>query len=446
MSKETEERKAEIKEERKQLFSLRKPEIRAQIKELKAKGEYDEIYSQYGRTAYSLYVPRKYKKQDLKKLKKEGKYEDIYNKYGESEYNKLLTSAMYKEIKAEKGWLSAIAWRGKEYATNLLKQTGLFTLIASTTLSGALAFSTEASIRENAETYKTDIQSYQEHIEDYTNKVRAANLDDVHTIMEVMDNMWESIQGYKNPEKNISGFLELDLANEDGFGVCRNMSSDVAQKLKKLGYNARTLTVYMEDGKYKPADINRKILEIPEELSQEGENNTLNDFTKYTGNHMILLVDIPEDNIILAIDPTNAGLGIYKDGQISMFNSGKEDGLTISPRQYSEAVFIEGGVQGPIDVMADYMKSFNKPNLTDEELEAKYGLEAQNKALAEVRAMKIADMVFEDSYSHEESDFDSRYKTSQEVIDKTIQVGLEANEKQVENNQNTIIQNEVERE
>ena len=40
--------------------------------------------------------------EDLRKLKKEGKYEDIYNKYGEDKYNKILSKAMYNEIKQEK--------------------------------------------------------------------------------------------------------------------------------------------------------------------------------------------------------------------------------------------------------------------------------------------------------------------------------------------------------
>ena len=436
MSKDTDERKEEKKERRQQLFSLRKPEIRAKIKELKAQGKYEEIFSQYGRTAYSLYVPRKYKKQDLKSLKKEERYEDIYQKYGENEYNKLLIGAMYKEIKAERGLLPAIAWRSKEHFSNFLKKSGIVALSAATTLTGTMAYSQGADIRENAEKYKTEIQTYQEHIEDYTKKVSAAHLDDIQTIMEVMDNMWGNIQGYGTPEKNISGFLELDLDGQDGIGVCRNMASDVARKLEKLGYNARTLTVYMEDGNYVPANIERTVVATPEgqDVESLAEANPLHGITRYTGNHMILLVDIPSDNIILAIDPTNAGIGIYKDGEITMFNSEPENGLKLSPRQYSQAILVDGGIQGPMDVMADYMKSFETANLTDEELAQKYGVEAQNRALTQVRALRIAETAFEDRNVGEESTFDDRYKVGQDIVDKTIQVGYDFNLNQEQGN------------
>ena len=65
--------------------------------------KYDEIYSSYGQTIYTLVVPRKYKKQDINKLFSEGKFEDIYHKYGKSTYNSLLSKMREAEVYYETG-------------------------------------------------------------------------------------------------------------------------------------------------------------------------------------------------------------------------------------------------------------------------------------------------------------------------------------------------------
>ena len=125
-------------------------------------------------------------------------------------------------------------------------------------------------------------------------------LSDIQIFMKVMDDMWGSIQGYKTPEKDIHGFLELDLANEDGYGVCRNMASDVARKLQEINpdYNARTIAVYIEDG-FKIADIERTVLEtnetVQEDSSEEQEQNSIiSAIQNFVGNHMVTLVDVKE--------------------------------------------------------------------------------------------------------------------------------------------------------
>lgn len=373
-------------------------ETKKEIKNLRKNGEYDKIFTIYGAKVYKKYVPNKYKKQDLKKLKQEGRYEAIYSKYGEEEHNKVLKKAMFDEIKGEKGTAKAISWWLKEGMKKQAKMVGMLGLAASVGFSGAAVVGTTESINENSQKYEKEIEEYNENISDYVNNVKKLNLNDTQTFMKLMDDMWKNIQGYGNPEKNILGFFELDLANEDGYGVCRNMASDMAKKLDKLGYNAKTIVVQMgDDGNYKISNIKRKILDdkLPEE---ENENGAILDFLQENifGNHMVTLVKVPEDDAIVVLDPTNPGLGIYYQGEIKMFNSGKENGLDFDAKQYINSVF--NGTEGIKNTIEFYADSWKKPNLSFKELENKYGIEAQNKALEEVRAMSVEDKTVKNDF------------------------------------------------
>lgn len=401
------------------------------IKDLKAREEYEEIFREFGQKVYKKYVPHKYRKQDFKKLKREGKYEDIYNKYGKSKYNQLLVTAMYREIKDAKGLGPAVAWRIKEGIIAVAKSTGIYSMAALLTFSGVMSITSESSATENAETYKEEIKAYNEHIKEYSNSVNQYGFSDVQIFMKVMDDMWGSIKGYGQPEKDISGFLELDLATEEGFGVCRNMASDIARKLNEINpkYNARTMRAWMgEDGYYEIADIQRTFIETNQTIadndnSQEKEQNLASNdgATKFIqnafGNHMLTLVDVPEDNLTIVLDPTNPGIGIYINGKIIMLNSGEENGLEFEAKEYSNAIFTHGGIDGILTVASDYMRSFQKANLTFAEIQSKYGLEAQNKALIEVRARVAAEDTLKKIQTNDSLSFNEKYKVDLSEID-----------------------------
>ena len=373
-------------------------EIKEQIKKLKKEKKYDDIYLKYGSKEYVKNTPRKIKKQETKRLFSEGKYIDIYNKYGEEQYNKILVKAMYKEIKENSNTLKAVLWRIKENIIAGTKNTaiiatGVLTLgLPTVAVMGAEFVSEEKN--KNSVIFEEDIQKYNEKINKYAKEVNAMNLDDVQIYMKVMNDMWGSIQGYGIPKKNIMGFPELDLATEDGYGVCRNMASDVAKKLNAINpnYNARTMIVQMgDDGKYTVANIKRNFVQSiqndeqseeqeQKEETQEEQNNgfKLEDFT---GNHLVTLVDSTEDNLIIVLDPTNPGIGIYKEGKITMLNSNKEDAKIFDAKEYVSSFITKGGMENITDVIKDYVKSFEKSNLTDKQIEEKYGIEAQNNSL-----------------------------------------------------------------
>ena len=360
-----------------------------EIKRLKKEKNYEEIYRKFGSKEYVKNTPSSYRKKDLNKLVKEGKFEDIYSKYGKKVYNNLLSRAKYQEIKENKGRKSAISWRIKRS----LKLTGLYLGIASSTFTLSLPVLNASTTKENEIKYEKEIKNYDNKIKKYAEEVNELKLNDVQVFMKVIDDMWNQIKGYKNPELDLTGFMELDLASEDGYGVCRNMASDVARKLNEINpdYNARTLVVNMgHDGQYKLADVKRKILEENETVDTDSSSRAVqNKMSDILGNHMITLVDVKSDNLIVVLDPTNPGIGIYQNGKIEMLNSVKGNELNFDTRKFTTFITSNGYKDGAESVI-DFADSYQESKLSPKQIEEKYGLDAQNQALKEVRKIEEA--------------------------------------------------------
>lgn len=360
-----------------------------EIKRLKKEKNYEEIYRKFGSKEYVKNTPSSYRKKDLNKLVKEGKFEDIYSKYGKKVYNNLLSRAKYQEIKENKGRKSAILWRIKRS----LKLTGLYLGIASSTFTLSFPVLNASTTKENEIKYEKEIKNYDNKIKKYAEEVNELKLNDVQVFMKVIDDMWNQIKGYKNPELDLTGFLELDLASEDGYGVCRNMASDVARKLNEINpdYNARTLVVNMgHDGQYKLADVKRKILEENETVDTDSSSKDVqNKMSDILGNHVITLVDVKSDNLIVVLDPTNPGIGIYQNGKIEMLNSVKGNELNFDTRKFTTFITSNGYKDGAESVI-DLADSYQESKLSPEQIEEKYGLDAQNQALKEVRKIEEA--------------------------------------------------------
>lgn len=310
------------------------------IRKLKQEKKYDQIFIDYGRLAYENYVPIQYRAEDLSKLIKEKRYEEIFNKYGEKIYKEIAEKSMFKEIKAAKGNIRAILWKIRHE----VKKLGIRLGVAFLGITAISSTENHLVIQVNKVKYESEIEEYNKKISDYAKKINSMNLSDIQIFMKVIDDMWNNIKGYARPEKNIWGYLELDLATEEGYGVCRNMASDIAKKLNEINpeYNARTINVKInKDGIYEIADVNVKILNHGQEIQNEEEKEKVFDFDKIitdiSGNHVVTLVDLQKDNITLVLDPTNPGIGIYKNGKITMFNSDKENGIKFIPKEYSTA-------------------------------------------------------------------------------------------------------------
>ena len=366
------------------------------IRKLKQEGKYDTIFVEYGRGAYLANIPRKYKKEELKRLKRERNYEEIYNKYGNAEYDKILTKAMFEEIRENTNLGRAIAWRVKKILTGI---AGI-SLASTMLIGGGLPVANAIEAEKNAKEYSELVENYDKNIEKYAKHVNSMHLSDIQVFMKVMDDMWKNIQGYKTPALDIEGHLELDLASKDGYGVCRNMASDIARKLNAInpGYNARTMVVYMDTSNpFYISNIERNLISDNETVQdndgesseeQRKDNAFINSILENLPNHMVTLVDVKDENLTLALDPTNAAIGVYHDGGIIILNPTLGKKATFDTKEILNALIFSSDPAASIKNATDYIKSFNEAGFDFSAIEAKYGIKAQNKALEEVRTME----------------------------------------------------------
>ena len=398
---------------------LKSKERQSHISKLLKEKKYDDIYREYGQTIYALVVPKKYKKQDISKLFSEGKFEDIYHKYGKSTYNRLLSKMREAEVYYETGSkpksiFSKISYLLKHKiapfflsATLLLPSTSILTL----NIEG------KKDVKENSITYAEEIEKYNNQIEQYAESVKKLNLTDLQIIMKVMSDMWEKIDGYKYPSETIFGYERLsflkDPDNPDELivGVCQHMSDDTCAILNEINpeFHARNLTVYMsDDAIFNLADIDRTVLPEtePESRSEEDSDNFIenivNNSTELIGNHVVSIVDMPSEKLTLIIDPTNPGIGIYKNGKIYMFSS--EDGSGISPRPLSGIMFRASSI---LDTAKTFVNSFIEPDKSIDELKSMYNADALNEILKQVKEIEK---------NFEESSFDKRYKLDSSLL------------------------------
>ena len=376
------------------------------IKRLKKEKKYDDIFTLYGQTVYLFNTPEKYMKKDIKKLLKNGNFEDIYSKYGASTYNGFLSKMEAIDIYIE------TKNSGKKFLSRT--KNAFMKKVLPITTTGAIAFNSiplvmfpimaDSKLKENARTYSEEIISYDARVSDYAKQFEKLELTDIQVIMKVMDDMWKDIKGYGTPQKDIVGFYRLDFLEPGGVGVCRNMADDVAAKLNVINpaYNARTLTVVADlEKKYKIANIKRNIYNPNSTVAndsnkKEEDYNEFEDkisaFTKSAfGNHKVVIMDIPNENLNLIVDPTNPSIGIFTNGKIYMFST--EDGTGISNPYYIQ--FFDG-YDSQIDYQ-DRVKNSYSYRINIEELREKWGIEAENKALNEAR--EIANLALKKNMS-----------------------------------------------
>ncbi len=86
------------------------------------------------------------------------------------------------------------------------------------------------------------------------------------------------------------------------------------------------------------------------------------------------------------------------------------------------------GAEATGEIATDYLNSFKKPRLSVEELKAKYGTAAQNKALNEVRALFAAKQAMEEPSFDERIKVDMSKITGQKSKDEVTRQEKEARE------------------
>lgn len=356
---------------------------------LRKNKKYDKIYQLYGRTIYNLATPSKIRKREVERLMDEGRFEEIYAKFGKTKYVENLDEMYETDIYNETGKKPDIFKKLKFLLVNkIMPITMASTVFFPTATVAATEINTRKMKSENAIQYAEEIENYDKKIEKYAQKVNSMHLSDIQVFMKVMSDMWKEIDGYATPkEYDVMGFWRLSL-NEEGVGVCRNFSDDITAKLNAINpkYNARNVVVYMGEEEYNLANIDRNIIQNNNTVASNDEQENSNeeeeiDITKFFGNHAVTAVDIPEQNITLILDPTNPGIGVFKDGQIYMFST--PDGKGIQTKALGQLLFI--GADKLANLMVTEVESFlNGSQISLVELEEMYGTDAQNKALEQL--------------------------------------------------------------
>lgn len=417
------------------------------IKKLKKEKKYEEIFRQFGRETFIECVDKKYRKNDIAKLKKEGKFEDIYLKYGESEYNDLLYEAKQREIELEYGKSSFKAIANKiQYKIKKWLYITLYSISYSigsfaTNISISFIACSEITKLENGAQYDEIISEYDKQIDNYADNINKMKLNDLEIFMKLQDDMYKSIKGYGTPKLDIVGYWGIDIGQEDATGVCRNMADDIANKLNAINpkYNARIFAVNVDSEKatMENPDIQRNVYITSTTINSNNWNtkigienvngankNVDNDtektidtkelITKVTGNHVVVAVDIEKENITLIIDPTNTWLGVFKDGKIIIFNSFNKE----SPVEMYRTILGDTVIRGidSLEVPIEYAKSFLNSTLSLEELNEKYGIDAQNEALESARK-KEENYIYEES---KENDFKNSLKVDIQQNEQSI--------------------------
>ncbi len=495
---------------------MKEKEIKKEVKTLAKQKEFEQIYQQYGPQYFRKYVSRKFRKEDLKKLKREGKYLDIYERYGEKVLDYLYIYC--KDIENEVGKKRSIPMKIIYECIDWLKSIVILNSVVA--LGFAEIYETNKMI--NSQKYAEEIEEYKDKVKEYSKKFDIHRQSDMKIIMRMIKDMHETIRGYGKPKIDALGYRGMDVIDEEGIGVCRNMAPSIVDKLNAVNpeYNARIVSLYektegLEEAKiehnlidgnvrtnikgnikriyideriltciinteeyYKQIDydnngnITRQIMANQEnQTSTFYKNNGDIDFvtiikegyktTKYYdekgkeiknkkertdenniflrentlqsnldeqvrvqeiqeviwGNHVVVAVDIKKDNVTLIIDPTNSALGFFKDGEIRMFNEKQQNEAIYDKRFFGNIK--EGGIKAVLEYPIDYIKSFKEPNLSMEELEEKYGLEAQNKMLEEIER--------EDEKENQEKRKDVKTFKQDYKIDKGITYNFDTN-------------------
>lgn len=396
--------------------------------ELKEKGDYDSIFEEFGPTVYRKSLPKKDRKEEIKRLKEEGNLDVLLDKYGDKYEN--YVDMKRTEIDTGSKVLSVLN-RAKNIFKRKIAPIALSASLLLPAQTVTLGYVMDEASQNSQITYMQEIEDYNSRMMPYAQKIKSMNLSDIQIIMKVVDDMWSDIEGYGEPQKTEMGIERVEFAKKDGVGVCRNMADHVTTVLNEINpkYNARNVAVKLEgNGPITLANIDRNIIETNDTVLGENEEKGVSDkFLNYTiktlrnvaedaiGNHLVTAIDLPHENLTLIIDSTNPSIGVFKNGNIHMFWSNDGKGIEFRPMGHS----IRNGTNGMIDSWFEYVNTFKSTDESVEELEEKWGIDAQNKALEETRQMVMPgiDNLVE---SQEKITFDERYKVNIENVNNSI--------------------------
>ena len=361
------------------------------IKKLLSERKYEEIYRLYGSQIYTKYVPKKYQKEDIKKLIEEKRFNDVYFKYGEKIFNKYKRKIQQIDVLMETGSKpkSVLNRLKNEILLHILPNFLITSLSITASMPVALGVGNQGQKEYQIEHIEV-MDEYNEYLKNYASyinslKIDGDNLNYSQIIVKVIYDMWNSIEGYGEPKSENIEFPRIALFLYKK-GVCRHMADDTAAKLNIINkdFNARVMTCNFDVNKdYNFVDgIDIKFATTNESTIENNNNERVTNFLQSSfGNHAVTVADIPGENTTVIIDPTNPSMGVFYKGKIYMFST--EDGKGLNYKFYAQALL--NGYESALKFSYDQLESFFEPDCTLEELEEKWGIEALNKALEQVK-------------------------------------------------------------
>lgn len=361
------------------------------IIQLMKEKKYDEIYQKYGRETYLRVVSNKHQIRDIDKLMDEGRFFELYEKYGEKIYRDYLREMKKVDVENELGikfkFNNYLFFENMTQNLKIIRNQAAKVMLGLTIVSGG--FSTMISsqydqvIENNSKVYQSEIKDYDEEIKTYAEHINSMNLSDLEIIMKVMNDMWNSIDGYKIPDMyDAIGYPRLALYM-DGYGVCRNMADDFTARMNAINpnYEACNLNVYLKEAEIN--NIRRTTLVNYNSIADNSEQEENIDYkseiiSNLTGNHMVSCVKLKEDDVLLIVDPTNPSIGVLKNGNIYMLSNQVMFGIDVKS---------VGNLMLGTDTRKNYLKKvtesfFANGNL--DTLKEKYGITSQNETLEEI--------------------------------------------------------------
>ncbi len=363
---------------------MRKEDIQNIYKLIKEK-RFDQVYKLYGTNTYLAVTPNKHKKNDIKSLIAEGKFFELYEKYGENVYSKYEKAIMRADVRNElgvkPGFINCALLENIKRKLKVAKTLVFATSLVVAASPVVLTVLSTSVIKESEAKYEDILDEYNNEIDEYAKYINGLGLNDLEVIVKVMNDMWSNIEGYKNPDETYDsiGFNRLALYN-DGYGICRNMADDFTARMNAINpkYEACNLNVYISDSRLN--NINRTIVdtnETVEDVSNEQVSEPIIDITDIFGNHMVSCITLKDEDTILIVDPTNPSIGVLQNGKIQMLSQAK-DGLSI--KDIGMTIL---GIDGYMDYQKKILESFTTNDNLDD-LNEKYGIDAQNNALSDI--------------------------------------------------------------
>lgn len=361
------------------------------IIQLMKEKKYDEIYQKYGRETYLRVVSNKHQIRDIDKLMDEGRFFELYEKYGEKIYRDYLREMKKVDVENELGikfkFNNYLFFENMTQNLKIIRNQAAKVMLGLTIISGG--FSTMISsqydqvIENNSKVYQSEIKDYDEEIKTYAEHINSMNLSDLEIIMKVMNDMWNSIDGYKTPDMyDEIGYPRLALYM-DGYGVCRNMADDFTARMNAINpnYEACNLNVYLKEAEIN--NIRRTTLVNYNTIADNSEQEENIDYkseiiSNLTGNHMVSCIKLKEDDVLLIVDPTNPSIGVLKNGEITMLSNQMMKGIKIKP---------VGNLMLGSDNRKEYLKKLTESLFTAGDintLKEKYGITSQNETLEEI--------------------------------------------------------------